>query len=292
MLDRIEFLLSEAFVALRRNGRMTFAAMSTCAVALFMIGGLGYTYMKISEFAESLGNRFEMRVFLKDGTTDDQIKAAARDMRAIPNVKTVHWIPRDKAWARMSEQMPDYTEGLENPLPDAFKVTVIDLNEGPHVADALRHLDVVRNEKNGVVYLDDEQRMVGQFLQIVRWTGIGLGGLLFLTAGVLIFNTIRLTIVSRSLEIRIMRLVGATHATIQIPLIIEGAFQGLVGGAVAAYMLLGCHAMLKASLTTLTALGELPPFPLFTAVVVLSIVGALYGLLCSTLALREPFKIK
>lgn len=291
MLDRIEFLLSEAFVALRRNGRMTFAAISTCAVALFMIGGLGYTYLKVNEFAQSLGNRFEMRVFLKDGTSDDAIKAAAKEMRAIPNVKTVHWIPRDKAWARMGEQMPEYTEGLENPLPDAFKVTVDDLNKGSDVANAIRAMDVVQTQ-NGVVYLDDEQRMVGQFLQIVQWTGIGLGGLLFITAGVLIYNTIRLTIVSRSLEIRIMRLVGATHATIQIPLVIEGAFQGLMGGVLAAYMLLGCHAMLTESLTTLTALGSLPTFPIALAVLVLAVVGALYGLLCSTLALREPFKLK
>ena len=291
MLDRIEFLLSEAFVALRRNGRMTFAAISTCAVALFMIGGLGYTYLKINEFAQSLGNRFEMRVFLKDGTTDDQIKASAKEMRAIPNVKTVHWIPRDKAWARMGEQMPEYTQGLDNPLPDAFKVTVDDLNRGTDVAIAIRAMDAVQTE-NGVVYLDDEQRMVGQFLQIVQWTGLGLGGLLFITAGVLIYNTIRLTIVSRSLEIRIMRLVGATRGTIQIPLVIEGAFQGLMGGVLAAYMLLGCHAMLKESLTTLTALGHLPPFPITLAVLALAIAGALYGLLCSTLALREPFKLK
>ena len=34
MLDRLEFLVSEAFVALRRNWLMTFAAITTAAVAL------------------------------------------------------------------------------------------------------------------------------------------------------------------------------------------------------------------------------------------------------------------
>ncbi|MCB8931954.1 MAG: ABC transporter permease [Fimbriimonadaceae bacterium] len=289
MLDRIEFLVGEAFVALKRNGRMTFAAISTCAVALFLLGGLGYTYLKVSEFAEAMGNRFEMRVYLKDGTDFKQITETAATMRAIPNVKSVNWIPRDKAWELMKQKMPEYTEGLDNPLPDAFKVTVKDLNRGAEVADAIRALDTVA-EKDGVVYLDDEQRMVGQFLQLVRWAGIGLGGLLFITAGVLIYNTIRLTIMSRRLEIRIMRLVGATHSTIQIPLILEGAVQGMLGGCLASFMLLGCHAGLNRSLQTMSALGKLPPFPTTFALVLLGTAGAAYGLFCSSLALREPIK--
>lgn len=289
MLDRIEFLVGEAFVALRRNGRMTFAAISTCAVALFLLGGLGYTYLKVSEFAEAMGNRFEMRVYLKDGTDFEAIKAAATEIRAIPNVKTVHWIPRDKAWKVMKVKMPEYTAGLDNPLPDSFKVTVVDLNLGSEVADAIQSLDVVL-EKDGVVYLDDEQRMVGQFLQLVRWAGIGLGGLLFITAGVLIYNTIRLTILSRRLEIRIMRLVGATQATIQIPLVLEGVVQGMLGGLLASAMLLGCHAGLNRSLQTMSALGQLPPFPMAFAMMLLAIAGAAYGLFCSSLALREPIK--
>lgn len=288
MLDRIEFLVGEALVALRRNGRMTFAAVSTCAVALFLIGGLGYAYLKISAFGDSLTGRFEMRVFLKDGTEQAEISEAAQAMRALPNVNTVHWIPRDKAWELMKTEMPDFTRGLDNPLPDAFKVTVKDLGEGRVVAEAIERMDVV--QAKGVVYLDDEQRMIAQFLELLRWVGLGLGGLLFITAGVLIYNTIRLTIMARALEIRIMKLVGSTQATIQIPYAIEGMVQGLLGGIFASVMMLGCHGALSNFLRSLTALGELPAYPLWPSMALLGAVGAAYGLLCSTLALRETMK--
>lgn len=288
MLDRIEFLVGEAFVALRRNGRMTFAAVSTCAVALFLIGGLGYAYLKISSFGESLTGRFEMRVFLKDGTEMDAISEAAQAIRALPNVKNVHWIPRDKAWDLMKVEMPDFTRGLDNPLPDAFKVTVIDIGKGRPVADAIGAMEVV--QEKGVVYLDDEQRMIAQFLELLRWVGVGLGGLLFITAGVLIYNTIRLTIMARALEIRIMKLVGSTQATIQIPYAIEGMVQGLLGGILASVMMLGCHGALTNFLHSLTALGELPAYPLWPSMALMGAVGAAYGLLCSTLALRETMK--
>ena len=38
MLNRIEFLFSEALIAMRRNGLMTFAAVSNVAVSLFLMG--------------------------------------------------------------------------------------------------------------------------------------------------------------------------------------------------------------------------------------------------------------
>lgn len=46
----------------------------------------------------------------------------------------------------------------------------------------------------------------------------GLGSLLLITAGILIYNAIRLTILARRREIRIMELVGASHFTIARPL--------------------------------------------------------------------------
>jgi cell division protein FtsX len=66
MLDHIEFLLSEAFMAIRRNFLMSFAAISTAAVALFLLGGLGYVYMRLNTFTTEVSKKFEMKVWLKD----------------------------------------------------------------------------------------------------------------------------------------------------------------------------------------------------------------------------------
>ena len=90
MLDRFEFLVGEAMVALRRNGLMTFAAISTIAVSLFLLGGLGYAYLRIEEFARTLPSKFEMRVFLREGTNYAQITETATAIRQMPGRSEEH----------------------------------------------------------------------------------------------------------------------------------------------------------------------------------------------------------
>src|SRR5580658_7798538 len=111
MLDWIGFVLSEAMIALRRNGFMTFAAVSTVAVSLFLLGGLGYTYMRALDYARSIPGKFDMRVFLRPGASPETISGVAARMRAIPGVVSVAWIPRAKAWEKEIADDPALTAG-------------------------------------------------------------------------------------------------------------------------------------------------------------------------------------
>lgn len=291
MLDRVEFLIGEALVAMRRNGLMTFAAVSTVAVSLFLLGGLGYVYLRVTDYANTLPGKFEMRVFLKDGTTMDQIRRTAEDIRDIDGVATCNWIPRDKAWQRLQKENPGLTEGLENPLPDAFKVTVKDLSTSDQVVESIRLLPAVE-PVNGVSYLKDDQQFVDQALRLIRWLGSVFGGLLFLTGGVLIYNAIRLTILSRRLEIRIMQLVGASHLMVRVPFYIEGMLQGALGGVIATFMVLAGNQLVIRFVQSLKTDVAAPSFPLGLCLGSLTFVGAVYGLACSLLAFRSPLRFR
>jgi cell division transport system permease protein len=56
---------------------------------------------------------------------------------------------------------------------------------------------------------------------------------LLLSAVLLIWNTIRTAIFARRREIEVMKLVGATNWFIRVPFMLEGLFQGFVGGVLA-----------------------------------------------------------
>jgi len=285
MLDRLEFVFSEAWTALRRNTWMTFAAVTTAAVALFLLGGLGYAYVSVSTYMRSLPSRFEIRVFLRNGIAREQVSEAAREIRQISGVRKLVWIPKEQAWAKFRSEYPDLTQGEDNPLPDSFRVSLVRIDDAPQVAAQIRSLAAV--DPQGVKYLDDLQQMLSDALVLLRAVGFGVGGLLLLTSGVLIFNTIRLTIVSRRREIRIMQLVGATRATVASPLLIEGIIQGTLGGLVASFLLWSCNAGIQRLLASLSAIGNLPSFPLAAASMILMAIGALYGFVCSLIAVRE-----
>ncbi len=292
MIDRLSFLTGEALTALRRNYTMTFAAIITAAVSLFLIGGLGYVYMRTTEYARSLTGRFEMRVILKDGTTPAQISDTANTIRLIEGVKEVFWIPKEKAWARDKSKFPDLTEGVENPYPDAFKVTLTDVHGGELIATKIHSLPAVASGDEGVQYLKDVQRFVDDGLHTLRWVGGAVGGLLFVAAGLLIYNAIRLTVLARRLEIRVMQLVGASRFTIRVPFLIEGIVQGALGGLVAGGLLLLANNAFAAFLVSRSAFASLPPFPFWQLTSILCACGALYGFLCSNLAVHTPLKFR
>src|SRR3954454_11736023 len=86
VFNRIEFVISEALTALSRNRLMTLAAVTTVAVALFLFGGMGYAYYRISSFAQTIPGKFRMLVYLKDEATRKDVKAVASQIRIIPGV--------------------------------------------------------------------------------------------------------------------------------------------------------------------------------------------------------------
>jgi len=288
MLDRLQFLLGEAFIALRRNGWMTFAAISTVAISLFLIGGLGFTYVKLAEETAAMTGKFELRVMLKDGTTTAQISKAAADIRAIKGVKEVSWIPRDKAWKRYQDSLPkhDNFAEIDNPYPDSFKVILSDLSLTDSVIDQIK----AQSSVDDIQYLKDGQQFISQVQAVVKWLATALGGLLFITAGILIYNAIRLTIISRRLEIRIMQLVGASFLTVRIPFYIEGIVQGFLGGFVGSLILIACRAVLAERVRLMMG-WQVPPIP-FGMMCLLCLFGAAYGLLCSMVAVRAPLRYR
>jgi cell division transport system permease protein len=74
---------------------------------------------------------------------------------------------------------------------------------------------------------------VDALLKVTRALQLGLlvfAGVLLLSSGLLILNTIRMAIYNRRREVAVMKLVGATDWFIRVPFMVEGLLQGLVGG--------------------------------------------------------------
>jgi cell division transport system permease protein len=291
LFNRIEFVISEGLTALSRNRLMALAAVTTVAVSLFLFGGMGYAYFRIDAYAKTIPGKFNMLVYLRDEASVKDVQEAAAKIRAIPGVGPVSWIPKDKAWERWKTEHPSgLSEGVENPLPEGFKVVLTDLKQSDAVVASIRAIPLVAPE--GVKYLRDEQNFVETLLTIFRWVGLVVGGILFITAGVLIYNAIRLTVLSRRLEIRIMQLVGASRATVYIPFLIEGMIQGVVGALIATGLVIGAYFGVSWGLQQLSALYSPADFQYLPVLLILTAAGALYGIFCSILAIRAPLKYR
>lgn len=290
MLDRISFLVGEALVAMRRNYSMTFASITTVAVSLFLIGAFGVVSYLGGEYLKTIPGKFEMRVHLREGTAMPAISATAQQIRSLPGVATVAWIPRDKAWElQRKKYRPELVEGLENPLPDAYKVVLSDLKQADAVAQAIQRLPAVE-PSGGVKYMAEAHVLVERWTRFSQGIGTALAVAFFITGGVLIYNTIRLTVIARRLEVRIMRLVGASPFTVHAPFMIEGVVHGTIGGLIASLLLIPCVSAFTFQLAKLGVPVAALPIPLLLQV--LCLFGAMYGLACSLLAVRVPLRFR
>jgi cell division transport system permease protein len=105
------------------------------------------------------------------------------------------------------------------------------------VASRVRTIAFVEDVRYGEEWITQLHRL----RNIAGVTGIALGLAFAIVAVLIIGATIRMTVLARSKEISIMRLVGATDGFIRRPFLIEGFAKGIVGG------------MLALSLTWITA---------------------------------------
>jgi cell division transport system permease protein len=288
MLDRIEFILSEAIQSLRRNRWMTFAAISTTAMALYLIGGLGYAYLRIQTYLDKEARDFKLSVFLKDGLSAEDMKAAGTKIQALDGVAEVTFTSRQQALEKMQADMPgielsDLFSAAENPLPNSYNVEVKNISKAADMAAAIKKEPFVEKVQEA----SDLVRLLEELLSGLRLLGILLGSIMLSTGGILIFNTIRLTIMARRREMRIMELVGATRGAIVQPLLLEGMIQGMSGGLLAGGLLWLSSLPTQAVVNQIGASDIWAPIELPRTLLLLVLAGAAYGVICSLLAVRE-----
>jgi cell division transport system permease protein len=243
---RIGFFFKEAFRALRRSAAPSFAAMLTIIITALVLGVFIPVVQATTGTANEVRGRVVVDVYVKATATDTEKAGLRTSLEALPNVKSVSYISKDQALAKMRKGNKEAFALLgSNPLPDSFRLTptnpdgvnaiVDDLAPRDPKAGGARHprltaIDEVRNREQ------DTNRILSATGLVKAVTG-GLALLFTLASIALIANTIRLSIFARRREVEVMKLVGATNWFIRWPFVIEGMIVGLLGGAMAVLLL-------------------------------------------------------
>ena len=291
-LGNLEFLLSEAFVGIRRNVLMAFASVTTIALALGVLGGASMVILALERFAQKQPEKFEIEVFLERDLTRQQSLEIRDRIARMPRVEQATLVPKEDAWPEIKKSLSGSvdTSGVnENPLPDAVRVRVKDPRQTCSVAGAARKI-------SGVHRVNDCKEMLKKVLaaaDFVKFAGTAAAAALALATMFIISNTIKLTVHARRREISIMQLVGATSWFIRLPLVFEGIILGAVGGAIGVALVLGASAYLAS-----VALRMMPLLEQFTSGVTplqlalyMTAAGAGIGAMGSFVSIRRFLKV-
>ncbi len=230
---RFGYFFRETATALRRNALVTFAAISTVFISLFLLGGSLLVERQVRLMTGEWASKVEVSVFLRDDASQGEIDALGDKIHAIPEVDQVYFETKQEAWDNFQELFRDSPALVENvdpqALPESYRVKLTDPSK----------FEVIRARLAGepsVSEVKDEQAVLKKLLAVTKVLRTGVQAvaiIMLLAAAGLIGNTVRMAVFARRKEIAIMKLVGATNWFIRVPFLIEGTVQGLLGGAIA-----------------------------------------------------------
>ncbi len=224
----------ETLIGFRRAPLLSVLSITTIAFSLFAFGLFSLVALNIRNTLRTVESRVEIRAFLTDGAPVDSIAHTMETIGAYPEVMRVEYISPEDALERARRELGEFKDVFEAGfLPASIDIRLREGHRDPTtvaaVADRLRGMGYVEDVRFGEDWISKLYRI----RNIATATGIILGIAFAGVAIIIIGATIRMTVMARSREISIMRLVGATDGFIRRPFIIEGLTKGVLGGLLA-----------------------------------------------------------
>jgi cell division transport system permease protein len=200
-------------------------------VALALPAG-GYALLEgLRGLSARLSFEPQISLFLRPEAKRAEADALGAALRADRRIDRIRFVPREEALKELStvQGVPEVIAALgRNPLPDAFVVNVKEEALEPLAID-LRKLPAVDHVQADTVWARRLAALAG-IGRLALWL---LAALLGVGLVAVIFNTIRLQVLTQREEIEVLKLIGATDAFIRRPFYYLGLLQGLAGGLVA-----------------------------------------------------------
>lgn len=289
-----EYFIQEVFHSLRRNNWMTFASIGTVAVSLFVLGVFLILVLNMNRLAGMLESQVQISVYLEDHLTDREKRQIGYDIESLQGIDSVTYVDRETAKERLKDRLGDQKYLLDalsedNPLPDAFEVTVTTPAVVESAAGAIAAMQGVEEAKYG----QDVVEHLFDITRLMRIFGFVLMGLLGGATLFIISNTIRLTVFARRKEIAIMKYVGATDWFIRWPFLLEGIVLGCIGSFIAAVALRSFYAAMAAKIySTLAFFPLMPQYPFMNYVTLaILLAGIVIGAIGSVISLKRFLRV-
>lgn len=292
-LTKWRYILPEPFISLSRNIMMTIAAILTVVITLYLCGIFGILVMNIDENATQMENSVEIKAFIADDITQEQMDALSENVKSLPGVAEVKYVSKAEGLESMSEEFGDSAAILAavetNPLPNSYTISANTPDDVTSIVSQLEAMSEIDEVRYG-------QGTVENLFLLMKWLrimGVAIMVLLGLCAVVLISMNIRLSVTARREEIQVMKYVGASNSFIVWPFILEGILLGLIGSIVGIILVLcsynGVLAKVVETLQFVTFLnvGDVAGIVVFGML----LIGVVLGALGSAIAVRKHIRV-
>lgn len=286
------FYIRRAIRDILENRFLNLITIATIALSVLIVSAFLLFFVNGRDLFDAWKKGVRMMVYLEPGTSENQRSDVYDRLQAIAGIRKIRFVPKNEALELLKERMQPQHSLLdnlrENPLPDAFDVTLAGDVTSPEkmtlLAQRIQGLGPVSDVQYGRQWIE----RFANFFNLFTVAGYGLGVLFFSATSLIAGNTIRLVLYARKEEIHILRLVGATDNFIQIPFYLVALIQGLIGGGLGVGVLYVAVTVVASRFEQVLA-AEMMSIRFFTPTVCAAIVGCgmLTGLLGCFFSLKQ-----
>ena len=303
---RFGFMFSEVGQGLRRNLAMVISIILVTFISLTFVGTASLLQLQIGQMKNYWYDRAQVAIYLctdvspeatcPRGEASDDVKLEVQERldsaTLTPFIEEYYFEDHDQAFANFQEQfagnaVAQYVKAEQ--LNETYWVNLFDPNQSQIITESFTGLSGVEEVRDQRSYLDQ----IFNILNIASLAAVSIAALMLVSSVLLISTTIRLSAFSRRRELGIMRLVGASNFSIQLPFILEGVVAALLGSLLAAGAVLGLVEFFVQGF-----LAERLPFTSFVSlsdgmlvVPLLIAAGVVLAAVASGLAIRRYLKI-
>lgn len=237
MFASFKRIIKWGFQGFFRNSGASLAAMLVMIVAISIITAL-FLLQRVTDFSiNSIEKQVALSVYFKDGTGEDEILTAKRELEKLNSVKKIEYISKDKALDIFKKRhkkdilvQDSLATIAQNPFLSYLSVKASKPALYKNLADFLNKKALFKDSIDHINYTQ-----ISPIIDRISKISAGLanfGLILAIVSGIIVFlvtfNTIKLAIYNLKDEIFVMRLVGASNFFIKGPLIVQGVISGIL----------------------------------------------------------------
>lgn len=276
------------------NRSMSFSSISVLTACLLLIGISVVILLNIQTLVKDVEKQNVVVAFVKLDADDETTAKVGADLLAIPNVENVEFVSKEQGY---EEQLQEFgvekdlfNDIIENPLPHSYRISVSNLEEFSITLEQIKGVENVESVR-------ESQELVNQISTIQKSVTAICVIMVIVLAFVSMFiisNTIRITMVSRKIDIQVMKSVGATNLFICWPFMIEGIIIGFISGIISLLLTVLFQQFEGESLSSLLelfgseAISIIDHLPLLVVVYILS--GVVISSMGSVFSIRKYLK--
>lgn len=235
----IIFYFKEAIKSISR-AKLSFAfSLFSVVISLLLVALLIISKKASYDLEIKLKQQFIIQAFVEENVKDIEIKQIEKEIEKLPGVSKLKLISKEEAVEIFKKETgEDFISLLEyNPLPASFQIEFDkSLQNKNEINQLIEKIKVIKGIES-VSFQFSLFEKIMNFLQRINCYLVIISIVIAFVSIYLVYSTLRLIIELNKYEVETMKLVGASLATIKIPIILNGMIIAVVGSIITSVIL-------------------------------------------------------